>query len=251
MFSTAKTLKSPKAAAKSNKAEIEIGSLGFLAALKYTIQTLETVCATMDSQCKTQMARIFVQDGCAKKAKPESFKGFENLTREENGEHVILAANASCEFRKRSTASGLSDEECAILDAHGIEYLTDTKVVETFVINPEYVNDQAMLAKVEKALKGIKGLPEDFIMKQEGVSKRVVTDNSVEQVFNKPADVAEKLLPLVSTLAIKPTVATDDINAVWPFVQPLLGIVTPEQVREFHAKKDSKRGSFKKASAAA
>jgi hypothetical protein len=251
MFATAQTLKSPKASAKkSDKAEIEITNFGLTAALKYTIQTLETVYATMDTQVKSQMTDLFVKQGCAKQAKPESFKGFENLARKDaNGKSVTLAASGSCEFRKRSTASALSDEEVAILEANEITYGTDTKVAETFVINPEYANDQEMLAKVEKALKGIKGLPQDFIMKQEGVSKRVVTDETVAQVFKKPVAVAEKLLPLISTLAIKPTVATDDINAVWPFVQPLLGIVTQEQVREFQAKKDSKRGSFKKAAA--
>jgi hypothetical protein len=263
MFKAAKTLQSAKPSAKSDKAVIEIASLGFRAGLKYLRDVVETVEATIDERCKAQMTAIFVKDGCGRKAKPGSFKGYENISRTgDDGKDVVLAATASCEFRKRSTASAVSPEEKEILDANGIEVIEDVKVVETFAFSPELVARAANEPKVAKAFENIeaairkiiaKELPgvnaDEVIVKQEKVSKWVVTDKSVEQVFCKPADVAEKLLPLVSTLAIKPTVATDDINAVWPFVQPLLGIVTPEQVREFQAKKDSKRGSFKKAAA--
>jgi hypothetical protein len=264
-FKNAKTLSSAKTAKGSDKANIEVPGMGFRAGLRFLKDVIETAEATLDERCKGFMATIFVKNGCAKKGKPDSFKGYENISRiGAGGEEIILAASASCEFRKRSTNSPVSSEERAILEENGIEVTENVTVVDTFAFNPDLVARAAddtkvaeFFEEVEAAIrkivtKKLPGIdPDTVIVHQEKVSKFVITDNSVTQVFCKPTDVAEKLLPLVGTLAIKPTIATDNVNDVWPFLTDLLGVITPTQVAEFQKSKESKRKSFTKPKAAA
>jgi predicted regulator of amino acid metabolism with ACT domain len=187
IFANAKSLAPEKPKTKkSNKAEIQLEGLEQFALLDSLIKSLEAVRDTYCDMVKCDAREIFAKaDG----KRPENFRGIDG------------DAEASIELRKRSSRSTLSEEEVATLTEHKVPFDVVDDVTETFVINPEYANDSALLGKIDKALGGVKGLPENFILRQAGVSRRVVSDATIDHVFAH--GLASELMDTVTTLAVK------------------------------------------------
>lgn len=212
MFSNAKVLKTAGSSKKKEARHVEINGLETLAAIDAVIKSLSALKETVELDVKEQMLSEFITDGVAIKRRPENFKGIDGM------------AVASCQLKARSSASGLNDAEIAVLDDAGISYETTEQVASTFVINPAYKDDQALLSTIEKKLKTIKGLPEDFILLQEGKSKVVITDNSIDEVFaSADAGKIRRLLPVVSTMAVRPTLDEGDVNFAFDKIKELIG----------------------------
>lgn len=209
MFSNAKTLKTATKK-KTEKTEVKISGLETLAAIDHVMKSLAALKETVESDVKSAMASHFVTTGCATQRRPENFKGVDGV------------ATASCELRLRSSRSALSDAEIEALDHYSIPHVLVEDVAETFVINPAYKDDQKLLAQIEKKLKAIKDIPEDFIMVQEGVSRHVVVEESIERIFTLNPNVASSLLPIVGTLAVKPKLDVDDVAQAYAIVEALL-----------------------------
>lgn len=190
MFAKAKPLNGKaKTSTKTVDTTVKVTGLEEYALVDSALKNLTTIKRTLEVQVKTTIRALFLENCHGKR--PENFRGSEGR------------ASASCELRKRSSASPLTDEEAALLDAHKIPYDVVSDTVETFVINPEHLEWLSKnSAKVEKALAGIKDLPVDLFMKQEAHPKRVVTDETVMAAF-KCKDV-DAVLDTVTTLAIKP-----------------------------------------------
>lgn len=202
MFDKAKIAEPKKAKGKKSKGrEVAVKNLNQLASIKAVLAALEGMAKTTEAEIKTQMAEEFVTEGCAIGRRPENFKGIDK------------GATASCQIRKRSSRSVLTEGEVELLEANGVEYETIDDVEDTFVINPAYAGDSALLQKVSKKLEGIKDLPEDFIQHQEGKSRRVATDASVEQIFTLKPEVTSELLDVVATLAIRPKLDNADLKS--------------------------------------
>jgi hypothetical protein len=217
MFATAKTLAAPKGKAKGKaKAEIEIAGLENLAAIDAVIKALTALKATVESDVKGTMAEHFIEAGAAKNGRPENFRGTDGK------------ASASCELRARSSSSPLAPADVELLDRHGISHQTVETTIETYVINPAYKDDQALLGKVEKALKKVGGMPEDFILLQQGVAKTITTETSLDEVFRLNKNVASGLLGVVGVLAVKPKLESGDINDAFTIVQSLLNVEETE-----------------------
>ena len=201
-FANAKTVSKPAKKEKPTKVKHELKGLLQLAAIKNAIDTLTTLKSTYDQDVKKQMLTHFIASGSASGLKPENFDGSEGV------------ASASCELRKRSTASVLSAEDKTLLEDYKIPVEETKSEIETFIFNPAYLNDAALMKKVEAALNKIKDIPEDFIMKQEGVTTYTVSDATVDAVFAlKDKAKLERLAPIVTTLAIKPKLDDDKIVA--------------------------------------
>lgn len=195
LFTTAKVVPTTQANSKApKKVEVEIEGLERYAALDSLEKIIKTLKVTYKGVLETSMIDHMVYEGRQIKRRPENFRGVEG------------AASASCELRKRSSASALSAEERMLLDKLGVEYEVVDDVVETFVINPVYKDDSALLEKVSKALSTVKGLPADFIQKVEGASRAIVDEKSLDQVFTKSDAAARQLINVVGTLAVKPTI---------------------------------------------
>ena len=208
MFSNAQTLKTAKSSKKADAVTVALPGVEALASIDAVIKALTTIKATVEAEVKSRAAIEFIKAGSEKKAKPENFKASEGV------------ATASVQLKKRASNSTLSAEEVALLTNAGVSFETVEEVVSTFVINPAYKDDQALLGKVEKALKGVKGIPEDFILLQEGKSKTITTDASLDEVFKLGQDQIKLLLPVVSTIAVKPTI--EDVTAAYDIVKELL-----------------------------
>ncbi len=196
VFATAKVIepKAPKAK-KDDKIEHQIKGLEDYAIVSNLVKNLTTIQKTLGESVKIEMRKIFTKG----KSRPDNFRGIDGK------------AKASCEMRKRSSASPLTDDEVADLERHNLPYDTLEADPERFVINPEYMQDQDLLEKVSAALSKVKGLPEDFIMLQKGSVKRVVSDQTIVKIFE--CGLAESFIDTVGVLAIKPSMEADDIDS--------------------------------------
>ncbi len=199
-FADAKTV--PAKAPKSKKPEVEhveVAGLEAVASLKVVIDSLKAIQDTMMSEVKDAMMSRFAATGIMTKKAPANFRGIEG------------DASASCELRRRAVTSPLTEDEITLCDAHGVptEVVTDT--VETYIINPEYLSDPAVMSAVEAALKKAKGIPSDLFMKQEAKSKTVVAEGCFDKLFAQKITKsdAEAMLAVIGVPAVKATLNGD------------------------------------------
>lgn len=192
MFEAAKKVekKTKKPAAKKGKATVEIKGLRLLAAIKTVMKSLEATADTLDGELKEKTAEYFTVEGAKTGTKPANFPGIE-----ENAE-------ANCQLRKRTSRSVLTDAEVELLKEHGVPFDTSEDITTTYIINPEYKDDEKLLGRVSDALAGVEGMPKNFLQYQEGTPARTVTDESVAAAFaTKDEDTIRQLLTVVGTLA--------------------------------------------------
>ena len=201
------TAATPKAKAKSKKKELTIEGLEQLAEIDAMIKNLSALREDLDRTVKDQAREIFIDLG--QTARPENFRGVD-------GE-----AEASIEFRKRSSRSTLTLAEVEAFEKLNIPVETIQDVFETFVINPAYAGDSALLEKIDRALKKVKDLPEDFILKQEGSSRKVVGEDTVVAVFAK--GLIRQFFDSIGVLAVKPKLNVTDISAIAKKVAAYIG----------------------------
>jgi hypothetical protein len=193
MFSKAKVLAAkPTAAKKKEKLEVEIAGVQDLAKLKALIVAATAMAATIEAEVKSAGFDQFMEMK-GNSPRPTSFVGIEGV------------ATCSVEMRKRSTASALNEDEVNVLAKHNLSPFEQVKTQHLFAINPKYAEDETLLAKVEKALSKI--VPEDFIVQQEGVSTKVVTDEMLDQAFRMSG--TEEAIAIMTTMALKPKLSEE------------------------------------------
>jgi hypothetical protein len=187
MFATSKIIAAkPSAKAKKEKAQIEVSGLSDLAKLDALIKAATAMKATLEADVKTFGFDQFME--MAGGSRPSSFEGVDGV------------ATASVELRKRGTNSALNEEEVAALQAAGITPFKQIVTNGLFAINPKFAEDSILLAKVEKALSKI--VPDDFIVRQEEVSKMVVSDEILDEAFRTAKSPA--ILAIMTTMVLKP-----------------------------------------------
>jgi hypothetical protein len=199
IFATAKKAGSTKK--KGGKAEKERKAIPGLEVYS-KLDALEKNIAALKEVARLKVdilvRELFIDKALATGTKPESFRGYEGT------------AEASVEYRKRSTASALNDVEKELLKTFNIPTEEVADRPETFIINPAYAKDNALLKKVGAALKKV-DLPEDFLQVQEATIKTVVTNETLAAVFTtKKLEVVEALFSVVGLTAYKPVVADFD-----------------------------------------
>lgn len=189
MFANAKKLSTKKA--KPEKPHFKIPGLRRYEFLTVLIDKLTDLKNTLNGEIKSNARGVFLSEAKRLRKKPDNFVGVDGFS------------TASIELRKRSSNSPLTEDEIKSLAAWNIPVGKVDKVEETFVINPAYIADSALLKRVEKALKNVKDLPEDFILRQEGETKYVVTDETLEKVFEK--DLGKNFIDTICVLGVRPT----------------------------------------------
>lgn len=207
MFNKAKTIApAPKKTLAKSKAEIEIAGIEHLAMIDALQKTLDTVRGTLEAEVKTAAAERFAAHIQQTGQRPDNFTGVEG------------GATASIQFRRKSSAYALSDEAVALLRDNGIEPEKQIGTPQLFAINPAYASDDALLAKVEKALAKI--VPDDFIVVQAETSKLVATEETLNAAISKraPAAVIQSLTTISCGLKLK----TTNLSAILEFVGGLI-----------------------------
>lgn len=209
------TAKPKPSAKKSDRAEQEIQGIKALAALDAVIASLTAVQKDLEADVKEQTTEIFVTHGCATKLQPANFRGIEE------------GSSASCELRKRSVRSYLSDEEIRVADELGVGHRPEVVTVETFIINQDCLKDRKVMGTLEKLVAGAvaKGqLPTDIFLKQEGVSHTVVNDDALPALFRTATpETATRALALCGTLAVGKTKFDGSLLDAVALVQTLVG----------------------------
>ena len=193
-FENAKTAPKKSAAkAGANKPEFTVPGLAPYVALDLVEKRLKSLKAVLREPVNTFMHTHFVESAAKTHTVPVNFDG------------VDESAKANCQLRKNGANIPLSPEAADLLASHNVPVETVADMPDTFIINPEYLKDAGLMERVAKALQTVKDLPKDFIQHQEATTKRVVGEGTVEAVC-KLEDKAtiEALLPLVTTLAVRP-----------------------------------------------
>ncbi len=187
LLSKAKSLPSAKtAAAKPKRTEIQIAQLQQLSEIAALMGTLKATYTTIEAEVKAAGFDEFI--AMAGSIAPDSFRGIDGM------------ASASVEMRKRGTNSPLNEEEIKTLRALEIEPFEQTVQTELYAIDPKYAGDPVLMAKLEKAAG--KFLPDDFFVKQDGITKFVVNEAMINKAFELKNRAA---LTICSTMALKPT----------------------------------------------
>ena len=203
MFDAAKAASpaADKKKTKSDRVEFEVEGLKESAGLRALIKNLTTIADSLDAEVKDECFDRFVDIAVKHGRQPESFDAVEG------------DASAVVSLKKRSSASALSEEVVEQLRKAGISTEKAVATPEAYIINPVYAKNSALLQKVSEALKEVDGLPEDFITFQAEVSKDVTTANSIAEVCEtKNEQLIRELLPLVSTIAVKPNATEVDLG---------------------------------------
>ena len=180
---------------KSDKVEVEIEGLETYATIKTVTKALEGLFETVKADVNSDMVDQFVLHGNA-----TSFTGTEG------------DATASMQLRKRSEKSVLSADEQALLEKNGVSMETIEDQRETYVINPDYKDDEKLLAKVSTAISKVKGVPADFIVHQEQKARVVTTATSIDEVFAGDPKMVDALLAIVAVPAIRAKLNSGDIS---------------------------------------
>jgi hypothetical protein len=199
LFTSAKTLtaKAPKAK-KAEAPAIEIEGLENYAALDALEKAVKTLKETARVSVTDAAKDIFVNTGTKINAKPENFKAKEGN------------ATASIQLKQRSSASGLTDIEIALLDKADIPTQVVEDRPETYIFNPAHLEWLAKNgAAVSKALIKL-GAPDDVIQLQESTKKTVTTAESLDVLFAKPAKTINELIAIVGSIAIRPSFEDQD-----------------------------------------
>lgn len=188
LFTTSKALPAAKTGkAKKEKKQIEVNGLSDLAKLDALIKAAVAMKETLQTQVNAVGFDTFME----MHGTPTRVSSIEGL----NG-----MATASIEMRKRSTSSALNDDEIAVLAEHDIKPHTQIVTNGLYAINPVYAENEDLLKKVEKAL--VKIVPQDFIVRQEEVSRQVVSDEMLDAAWANGADRA--VMKIMTTMAVKP-----------------------------------------------
>lgn len=174
-----------KSPAKKAKEVVEIEDLRKYAAIQAIKKAIETMESTLKASVNEQVLEYFVENRTDK-----SFDGADDDT------------TASCQIRKRSSRSTLSEQEVKILSELGISIEKSKDC--GFRINNKYAEDDKLLARVSKALEGVKGIPEDFI--EATPEKYVTTETSISEALRKvkDSDQLRDVLCMVGVIATRP-----------------------------------------------
>lgn len=220
LFDKAQPVTKPAVSNAKSKESIEVAGLEQYAMLDALGKNIATVQKTVGAVIKDEaMADLFYNKAMEAGELPESLQGYEGI------------ATASLECRKRGTNSPLTEQEVEVFKANGLEPEKAVITHEAFLLNPKYTGDMKMLAKINKLLEG--KVPEDLFMKQEEVSKYVVTDSLVAEACSKKAEMPREVFMLMTVLAIKPKLAETNIGQILDDVKPLI----VEEIEEKPAKK--------------
>jgi hypothetical protein len=214
LFQQAKTVsidsnKKPTSSASDRSVTVDLGEdLTTLASVKMLAKSLDGLCKTYDEKVKAKMADEFASQCADTGRRPRNFKG------------ISAKVEASCELRKRSAASPMAPEEIALLEAMDIPLEDQTiceAVPERFFFNPSIVASPELANKISAALAAIPELQGmEILLKQSAraaETRKVVSDEALDAVAAlKDVAMIKQLLPLVSSLAIRVKMNTNELT---------------------------------------
>lgn len=209
LFAGAATIPAKTTAAKSKaeKKAIVLRDTERLCHYDAIMKAAEAGCKAI----KAEMVEVVVEEflGCGSESWPESMSAAEGL------------AQLGCQFKRRASNIALADGEVEILRSVGVEPHKEVTTQDLFAINPVYINDPAWQAKITKALTAIPGFPADMILRQQEVSKFVVTEAVATQVW-KTGDA--EAIGVCSSVSFVPKLSALDKDTLAKYVRELFDL---------------------------
>lgn len=195
----------PTAKAKeADKAGIALPEVERLCHYDAIQKAAEAACAAIKAELKEVAVDHFL--GCGSEKWPENTKAREN------------AAQLGVQFRRKAVNIALSEGEVAILREVGVEPHEEVTVQDLFALNPDYLADSKWQQAITQALLSIPGLPGDMIVRQQKVSKFVVTEHIADQVW-KSGDA--EAIGVVSGITFVPKLDSLDQDTMAVYVREL------------------------------
>lgn len=199
-FSNARTSAgtAKKTASSKKTDEVAIRDLRELAVVTAAIKNLEALKSTLAESVNEQITDRFV--ATHKGSRPKNFKGLDT------------DATASCQLRKRSSRSNLSENDMELLRRVGVSMEESESTM--FFINREYAHDADLLERISAAIDSVEGAPEDFILSTP--EKFVTTDKSLDEAFaaGLSGDALRSVLKVVGTVASRTKFSGDVASAI-------------------------------------
>ena len=158
---------------------------------------------------------LLVTRGLATGRKPESLSPVEG------------DGKGSAYIAKRSTRSPLSEEELELLsetvgEANVGGYVETVEAQPAMLaVNPAYAGDEALLRKIDKALAGVKGIPEDFIQQYPAQSKTVFAEEAVNAMFKLSPEKLDAVFSLLAGISLRPVYGAS-LEKAWEAIKPLI-----------------------------
>jgi hypothetical protein len=226
MFANAKKVAVLPVAVKGKappKSTTTIEGLAEVAALDACMKAIKGLLDLKKEALKSSAIEQLIETGIERHSKPDHLSLVEG---EATGRVAIT---------KRSTASPLSTDEVELLAEMVGDVVHDTdgnitavpgfaeileSIPASLQINPIYASNEDLLKKIDKALSGVKGIPEDFVISVPASSKMVVSDSATDAVFRLPVEQVETVFGLIARVSLTP--AFKDIGKAWEIVKPLL-----------------------------
>jgi hypothetical protein len=180
-------------------------------------------------------------------------KGFDHIeevvtaTGEKPDSFRVRGDIGSAQFIFGKKSAGFSKEVADMLEENGVtSYEKTEKVAERFIINPDVLKDQAMLAKLAQAIQGL-----DFgcqvIQKQAPEFKYTTTDETFEQISKiKDKKLRRELLFQTSQISVK-TPMLDGKDAKGGALAQALTIIKEKKVLEKWMADEASKEANKKA----
>lgn len=230
MFATAKKVDrpvTPKAKAGSNRPIDVIPGWEDVCALDAIYKAIEAL-IKLKKGALTQVAmERLIERGLQRKGKPDTMSL-------QDGD-----AAGTISIRRRDSRQPITADEAELiadLTGEGVEVdgLNTspgfTEVVEAnpgyLAVNPAYAQDELLLKRIDKALQGVSGIPEDFIIQIESERKVVVSETATDRVFQLGPEKATQLFPMIASVVARPV--HKNLRAAWAYVETLLGEVPEE-----------------------
>lgn len=226
MFANAKKVASVTAPTKGKVASKSLSTLSGLeevAALDACAKAIKGLLDMKKAALKEVAQAQLIEDGLQRHARPD-------VVHFADGEDATGKATVS----RRSVASPLSSDELEVLaelfdavrdDEGNVTCIPDFAETcesspEMLVVNPVYASDEALLKRIDKALSGIKGIPEDFIVVQAAKAKVIVSETATDAVFKLDAEKAAQVFPMIAGVTF--SAVHKNIVRAWEIVKPIL-----------------------------
>jgi len=181
---------------KKEREEVDLGpDLDYLAALMVCGKAIAETAEQMQNALKHRVLDRFAGTMNQTKKRPESFVGSSGR------------ATASCELRRASSASKLTEETVERLTRLGVPCDRKETVPARLVLNPAIVLDQRVLGIVAETLRNEPRLDGvTVVMKQEAEFYHAVAEDTIEVLASKAQDdnslELRQLLEKVATVVI-------------------------------------------------
>lgn len=228
MFSSAKKVAGLPASTKAKAAKAKpvdsIPGLEEVAALDACAKAIKGLLDLKKDALKVIAIKQLLARGLERKSRPDGL----SLAA---GEY----ATGKVSISKRSVSSPLTPDELDVLaEAIGAADRDDEGAITAIpgfaetvekspamlAVNPAYADDEVLLKRIDKALSGVKGIPEDFIIQIPADTRVVVSETATDAVFRLAPEAAELVFPMVASATMG--AVFKDLERAWDIVRPLL-----------------------------